>query len=134
MDSKRSVIKTVYTILLLMLAANDCWASDLPDPSITPGAIDTSITQANIQQTICVKGYTKRVRPPAHYTNKLKKRQLRQYGYEDLNPKHFEEDHLIPLEIGGNPHDPLNLWPEPRRGEWNAKKKDKLENKLHHLV
>jgi hypothetical protein len=49
-------------------------AGDLPDPRITPGAIDTSITQENIHQTVCVKGYTKTVRPPAYYTNGLKKR------------------------------------------------------------
>jgi hypothetical protein len=25
----------------------------------------------------------------------------------------YEEDHLSPLEDGGNPTDPRNLWPEP---------------------
>jgi hypothetical protein len=25
----------------------------------------------------------------------------------------YEKDHLIPLEAGGNPVDPRNLWPEP---------------------
>jgi hypothetical protein len=25
----------------------------------------------------------------------------------------YEEDHLIPLEDGGGPTDPRNLWPEP---------------------
>lgn len=118
---------------ILTLAAR-AFAGDLPNPAITPGAVDSSITQQNIQETICVKGYTKKVRPPANYTNKLKKKQIAQYELADTNPKHYEEDHLIPLEIGGDPHDPKNLWPEPWKSEWNAKKKDQLENTLHRRV
>ena len=106
----------------------------MPDPRITPGTINIEVTQENIQQTICVKGYTKRIRPPANYTNKLKNKQIREYGYADTNPKHYEEDHLIALSIGGAPTDPLNLWPEPRAGEWNAEKKDQLELVLHKMV
>jgi hypothetical protein len=110
------------------------WASDLPNPSLTPGAINPNVTQQNIQQTVCVKGYTKTIRPPAHFTNKLKKRQIREYGYADRNPKHFEEDHLIALSIGGAPDDPRNLWPEPRNSEWGAAKKDQLEFVLFKMV
>jgi len=110
------------------------WASDLPDPTLTPGAINPDVTQQNIHSTVCVKGYTKTIRPPANYTNKLKKRQMREYGYADRNPKHYEEDHLIALSIGGAPHDPHNLWPEPRISEWSAKKKDSLEFVLYKMV
>lgn len=120
--------------LLLTLLQCTAFASDLPDLAITPGATDTSVTQANIQTTICVKGYTKTVRPPANYTNKLKKRQIADYHLTDTNPKHYEEDHLISLELGGAPRDPRNLWPEPWKSEWNAKKKDRLENALHRMV
>jgi hypothetical protein len=120
--------------LLALIISIPAWASDLPDPSLTPGAINPEVTQLNIYTTVCVKGYTKTIRPPAHYTNKLKKRQIRQYGYGDRNPKHYEEDHLIALSIGGAPHDPRNLWPEPRRSEWNAKKKDQLEFVLYKMV
>jgi hypothetical protein len=28
------------------------------------------------------------------------------------NPKDYEEDHLISLELGGAPRDPKNLWPQ----------------------
>ena len=125
----------VLTILLsLPLITNFALAGDLPDAKITPGAIDPTITQQNIQSTVCVKGYTKTVRPPAYYTNKLKKTQIIEYGYIDTNPKHYEEDHLIPLSIGGSPSDPLNLWPQPRLSEWNAQKKDILELRLYKLV
>jgi hypothetical protein len=81
-----------------------------------------------------VKGYTKTVRPPAAYTNKLKTKQIREYGYDDTIPKHYEEDHLIPLSIGGNPRSPKNLWPEPRKSEWNAAKKDQLEYVIYKMV
>jgi len=124
-----------FLIAILALAlSSPAWASDLPDPSFTPGAISAEVTQQNIHSTICVKGYTKTIRPPAHYTNKLKKRQMREYGYEDRNPKHYEEDHLIALSIGGAPHDQRNLWPEPRNSEWSAKKKDQLEFVLYKMV
>lgn len=109
-------------------------AGDLPLSEITPGAINPDVTQANIQQTICVKGYTKTIRPPQSYTNKLKKYQIRQYQYSDKNPSHYEEDHLIPLSIGGSPRDERNLWPQPRTSGFDADHKDELELKLRNLV
>lgn len=120
------------TILLLLYGT--VLAGELPDPQLTPGVSNMDVTQDNIQETICVQGFTKKIRPPANYTNRLKKTQLVQYGYKHTNPKAFEEDHLISLGIGGDPTDPQNLWPQPRKGEWSAAKKDKLENKLHDLV
>ena len=128
--------KTIVRITLigLMLAVQVATAADLPDAKLTPGAIDPAITQQNIHSTVCVKGYTKTVRPPAYYTNKLKKMQIIEYGNADTNPKHYEEDHLIPLSIGGSPNDPLNLWPQPRLSEWNAQKKDALEFRIYKLV
>jgi len=84
--------------------------------------------------TICVTGYTAGVRPPSAYTDSLKKQQIVQYGYSDTNPADYEEDHLIPLELGGHPTDPRNLWPEPRFGAEPASKKDGVENALHARV
>jgi hypothetical protein len=108
----------------------------LPISSVTPGAINSAVAQGNIHSTICVSGYTKTIRPPASYTTKLKKLQLAssysRYGSSDTAL--FEEDHLIPLELGGNPTDPKNLWPEPWTGGTGARTKDQLENALHALV
>ena len=108
----------------------------LPDPSRTPGAANPAVTQANIQQTICVSGYTATIRPPASYTTGLKRQQLVSgYAYQgDTNTRDYEEDHLISLEVGGSPDSPQNLWPEPYAGSDGAKTKDKIENKLHDLV
>lgn len=122
------------TLLLLLCIQSLAMAGDLPDPRLTPGAIDQKITQSNIQTTVCIKGYTKTVRPPVYFTNSLKKKQIIEYGYDDTNPTHYEEDHLIPLSIGGSPDDPSNLWPQPRISEWDASKKDVLELKIYKLV
>src|SRR5690349_18241184 len=69
------------------------------DPTRTPGVPSPAVTQATIHATICVSGWTKTVRPPASYTDRLKVQQLAADSrYTDHNPAHFEEDHLIPLE------------------------------------
>ena len=125
-------MKRVALIVAFLTAS--AFAGDLPDPRLTPGSINPDVTQENIQQSVCVKGYTKTIRPPASYTNRVKKSQIRQYGYADTNPKHYEEDHLIALSIGGNPTDPANLWPQSRFSEWGADKKDQLEFVLYKKV
>ena len=103
----------------------------LPDPNCTPGVIDPAVTQDNIQDTICVPGYTKTVRPPVTFTNSLKTQQITEYGYTDTSLHDYEEDHLISLELGGAPSDPKNLWPEPGR---SPNPKDHIENVCHQKV
>src|SRR5437899_6984391 len=86
-----------------------------PDPATTPGVVNPDITQANVPTTICNPEWsTKSIRPPVSYTNHLKAQQLAASRFKDKNPSHYEEDHLISLELGGNPRDPKNLWPEMR--------------------
>lgn len=108
----------------------------LPDPSCQPGAINPDVTQDTVGSTICVAGWTRTVRPPVSYTSALKVRQIAEYGYLDTIPAHYEEDHLIPLELGGAPRDPRNLWPEPRydAGGATASDKDQVENALKQKV
>lgn len=106
-------------------------AYELPDPKITPGAINEMVTQANIRGTICRKGWTRTIRPPVSYTNRLKRQLMRKYGVDSRDVRNFELDHLIPLELGGAPDDPANLWPQPRTGTWTAELKDDLERTLN---
>jgi len=108
----------------------------LPNVKATPGAVNPAVTQANIYSTICVSGYTKTIRPPVSYTNRLKYSQLDSgYNYRgDTSAHDYEEDHLVPLEVGGSPSSVKNLWPQPWLVTWNAGKKDQLENKMHSLV
>ena len=105
----------------------------LPDRGCTPGVVDPRVTQDNIDQTICVSGYTKTVRPPTSYTTPLKIDQMALYGWTGSTAD-YEEDHLIPLEVGGHPTDPKNLWPEPYNVPNGARQKDKVENLLHSQV
>jgi hypothetical protein len=104
-----------------------------PDPKRTPGAISPKINQANIETTICAPGWsTKSLRPPSSYTTALKRKQIREFGL--MGETHdYEEDHLIPLELGGDPTDAKNLWPQ-RYGSPGAREKDGVENYLHHQV
>ena len=99
----------------------------LADPVLTPGVLSAAVTQASIRSTICRRGWTRTVRPPTDYTNTLKLRQMRLYR-EHGPPSAYQEDHLISLELGGDPTDPRNLWPEPYP---RASDVDKIENELN---
>ncbi|MFF3585532.1 hypothetical protein ACFYX7_53425, partial [Streptomyces mirabilis] len=63
--------------------------------------------------------------PPPDLTN---------YRYSDTSMSDYEEDHLVPLELGGAPRDPGNLWPEPHYGTKTASTKDGTETKLKNAV
>ena len=106
-----------------------------PDLTRTPGAINPHITQENIRETICNPRWsTKSIRPAASYTHRLKIEQISEYGYSNSRLRDYEEDHFIPLELGGNPTDPKNLWPEPfdtSIPDGGAHAKDRVENYLH---
>ncbi|MDE3029356.1 MAG: hypothetical protein KGH84_13270 [Paracoccaceae bacterium] len=108
----------------------------LPRTDLTPGATNPAVTQATLKVTICVRGYSASVRPPESYTEPLKRRLIRAYGFTDRRLGDYELDHLISLELGGSPADPRNLFPEPHNvvGGWGSYAKDRLENKLHWLV
>lgn len=109
-----------------------------PDAQRTPGFANPDITQENLQDTLCNSHWsTKSIRPPERYTEQLKIQQIREYGYADTSLRDYEEDHLIPLEVGGNPTDPRNLWPEPYQTsipDGGARFKDKVENYFHEQV
>jgi hypothetical protein len=104
--------------------------SVLADPVRTPGVLNPDVTQGTIDSTICLRGWTRTVRPPVEYTNALKARQMRAYG-EDGPLSDYQEDHLISLELGGHPTDPRNLWPEPYP---RASAVDQIENELNAKV
>lgn len=100
-----------------------------------PGEINPNVTQQNINKTVCVVNWTSTVRPSVTYTNKVKQFQIGVYNYKDTDMKHYEEDHLVPLSIGGHPTSTKNLWPQPYTGvNVTAYDKDILERKLHRAV
>jgi hypothetical protein len=102
----------------------------LPDPKITPGALNPKVRQSTIKKTICKSGWTKTIRPPTGYTNALKIQQMVLYE-ETGSPSEYEEDHFVPLELGGAPRNPKNLWPEPRSQSMLS---DPLETQLKRKV
>ena len=111
-----------------------------PDPNLTPGALNPAVTQATVNTTICVSGWTATIRPSSSYTGRLKIQQIAEYGYADTSTSAYEEDHLISLELGGAPTDPRNLWPEPYTisladgRPTGAHTKDGLETRLKNQV
>jgi hypothetical protein len=123
-------------VLAALVAGPASVQSALPDPSRTPGAVNQAVTQETIGLTICIRRWTRTVRPPWQYTSALKRRQIRECGYEDRRMADYEEDHLVPLSTGGSPDDPDNLWPEPfvTADGWDAVHKNQLEITLDHLV
>jgi hypothetical protein len=106
----------------------------LPDLHCTPGALNPDVKQRNIKKTMCVPNWTDTVRPPTSYTNKLKVQGIEDYGFSDPTLGSYEEDHLIPLAVGGSPRSPKNLWPEKYAGKRGARVKDELERFLHDRV
>lgn len=97
------------------------------DPRCTPGVLNPAVTQTTIKQTICKSGWTATIRPPTSYTNPIKVKELKAYGYGGRSLSGFELDHLISLELGGAPSDERNLWPESHKNSFD---KDGLENSL----
>jgi len=125
-----------------------------PKSELTPGKADPTVTQDNIVQNICNKGWsTASVRPPVTVTNKIKRQTMQAYGFTDA-ANHYELDHLISLQNGGCPDCVENLWPQAygdkdhpmtqnERANWNrdnpgsseilpgALEKDLVESHIH---
>jgi hypothetical protein len=139
--------KIILALSLLLAFNNNAMAATKAPASLdwvvqnkkaTPGALNTTVTQANIATTVCKSGWTATIRPTVTYTNKLKDTQLKTtyLAYTKMwgpAASGYEEDHLISLQLGGNPSDPKNLWPEPYAGN-GARKKDVVETALKRLV
>ena len=129
--SRHVLLVGLLAAIAVLTVASLALATALILPTHTPGARYSKVTQATISKTVCVKGWTRTIRPPTSYTNALKKAQLAQWHYADQNPSHYEEDHLISLELGGAPRSTRNLWPEPHS---QSKKSDPRENAWHKLL
>jgi hypothetical protein len=97
---------------------------------LTPGVANPDVTQETIGETICTGGWTKTIRPPTEYTNALKVEQMEAYRRPG-STSDYQEDHLISLEVGGDPTDPRNLWPQPID---RALEVDDIEDELNQLI
>ncbi|KOU08567.1 hypothetical protein ADK86_03710 [Streptomyces sp. NRRL F-5755] len=114
----------------------------LQDASCTPGALNPDVTQATLKTTVCrTSGYTSKIRPPVSVTSVEKTANARSCGYTASlhDAEYAEYDHLVSLELGGDPNDPRNFWVEPpspghRPGSGPNNPKDAVENKLHEAL
>ena len=98
----------------------------LPDSACTPGAI---FPNATVQQ-ICTSGYASSVRNvPYSEADQV----YAEYGIYHHYSGQYEDDHLVPLEIGGS-NDIANLWPEAASPTPGFHQKDQVENYLHDQV
>jgi hypothetical protein len=101
---------------MIMIAAL-ALAASLLNPAVHP---DT------IAQTICRPGYTKTVRPSTSYVRIWKRLNLK----AGVDPRSVVVDHIVPLELGGNPLAP-NLQLQKKA---EAHRKDLAENRQHRAV
>ena len=90
-------------------------APALPDPAMTPGAIDPSVTLSDI-----CNGTTRSRRPR---TTAICKQVFDAYSVRPTDRGLYECDHDVPVALGGA-STAANLWPQPLE---EAHRKDRLE-------
>ena len=126
-----SAIRNLLALIsLIFIVSSTAFAQQsspiLPNAALTPGAT-LPVTVNDLR----VPGYTKKVR---NVPQAVKEKVYAEYGIASRAPHEYEVDHLISLELGGS-NSIRNLWPQSYLTEpWNARVKDRLENKLHTMV
>jgi hypothetical protein len=102
----------------------------LPNKTLTPGAIESSLTKEKLCDPTFHTGTAR------HVTQSEKVKACRAYGITVGCPgSGFELDHLISIELGGS-NDITNLWPQPvdSPGVIGYHTKDVVENRAHAAV
>lgn len=132
-------------VTVSLLASSPAFAGDsiLPDQSLTPGAIDTTVRGTEICTKTWAKGspptqdgtmtYSKAARATPQ---SVKEEAFQEYGLQDPhdNGHSYEVDHRVPLSLGGL-DDIENLWPQSRTATgYNAWVKDRLELRIYDIV
>lgn len=133
-DDKTRVASSVT--ITTTLSGNESVATTLPDRSLTPGVV--SMVDSS---RVCELGFSSTIRPKGRLWRHLRDEAFRRYhisrGHrsekDNTGARHpaYQIDHLIPVELGGDPTDIRNLWPQPIA---SAKKKNVVENELHARV
>lgn len=118
----------IVAILFLLLA-------QAQPPAFAPGAVNPLVRQDNLRQTVCGGfviqngqrvNWTKTQRP-SRYWSSARKAELLHRAHLPLSASSlFQGDHRVPLEVGGSPTDPKNLWLQPIN---EAHAKDAMEDK-----
>lgn len=82
------------------------------DRRCDPGVPNPVVTPETLKDTICRPEWVEEVRPPWNYMKPLKLFDMGKYGLQGGIDEYWY-DPLIPLELGGSPTNPDNLWPQP---------------------
>ncbi len=122
------------TLTAILTAYAPIAADELPDRTVTPGAVITRDRTA-----VCAVGYARsaRHRYDAEWL-RYRTAMFHEYGVPHERWRNFTVDHLVPIELGGEPFgivdgrwDLRNVWPEPKA---EAQRKDAVEDALHAAV
>ena len=95
-----------------------------PNTALTPGA-----TVLLSRSAVCSQANVKNKDVPAAVQRIV----FREYGITRPEPRAYEVDYLVTPALGGS-DDIRNLWPHSYSGQWNARVKDALEDRLRDLV
>lgn len=106
--------------------ADNPWAVEQGGFAVHPAHCPGPVTTAEV----CATHGTRQFRRTAGVT---KRSVCAAYGVSAADCPGYEDDHLVPLELGGSDARE-NHWPQPRGSEWDAGRKDWLENELRRLV
>ncbi len=91
----------------------------LPDAACTPGAIVPNATK----DQVCAPGYAQSL---GSLPQAVMDEAFSEYGVSQPQPRQYQLDQLIPLELGGT-NDIANVWPEPAEPRPGYHEKDQVE-------
>jgi hypothetical protein len=89
------------------------------------------VDQSSIEQTICLPGWSRTVRPPQSTTKPIKLAPFRGAALPDEAFESAILDHRIPIELGGSPDDARNLALQEAE---ESREKDGVEHCLRRAV
>jgi len=123
-----------HTTTVITAARTDCrWrqyrdGAIASDPDCAPGKLNPTTT-SNIAQTICNPAWVtaaSHIQPPPSTLDKL----LIEYQLPG-NPVTYALARVIPVQDGGSPTSPLNLYPLPLNGFGGQQTRTVVANQLH---
>lgn len=121
----RTLSISIAAVLFATTAqAQQCKLGPIPDQSAgrTPGMVATT----DVADVCSRDGGSYSVRHRLSQNPETKREVLAKYGLSMSDARQVEDDHNIPLCLGGS-DDVANRWPQPRDGEWTSDQKDELE-------
>jgi len=99
-------------------------AISTPNTVLTPGA-----TILLSRSAVCSQANVKNKEVPVP----VQRLAFEEYGLAQAQPRAYEVDYLVTPALGGS-DDIRNLWPHSYSGQWNARVKDALEDRLRDMV